>query len=450
MRGASWPNPEHLKILQQGVDVWNEGRVKGTATSPDLSEANFSGAKLSRANFSGANLSRANLNLADLHEVELGGANLRGANLRGANLNQADLREADLDGANLRGANLRAANLNGAHLTRAVLFMADLRGANLSAANLIGADLHQADLFGTNLSGANLSGTNLTRADLRGANLSGANLRNAVLWDAKLGDAILVQANLGDAQLGGATLSGADLSMADLRKANLSKAVLVEADLTGALLTGCNVYGVSAWNMKLSSTTKQQDLVITAPNEPQVTVDDIEVAQFVYLLLHNEKIRDVIDTITSKVVLLLGRFTPERKTVLDALREELRKRSYVPVLFDFDVPDNRDITETVTLLARMARFIIADLTDPSSIPKELEAIVPQLAVPVQPLLEGDRPYAMFKDYWKYDWVLPVLRYESLTSLLGALADKVIAPAETKMNDLAEKRRTFEAELIRPR
>jgi hypothetical protein len=52
--------------------------------------------------------------------------------------------------------------------------------------------------------------------------------------------------------------------------------------------------------------------------EPIITVDNIEVAQFIYLMLHNEKIRDVIDTITSKAVLILGRFTGERKAVLDA------------------------------------------------------------------------------------------------------------------------------------
>jgi hypothetical protein len=98
----------------------------------------------------------------------------------------------------------------------------------------------------------------------------------------------------------------------------------------------------------------------------------------------------------------------------------------------------------------MARFIIADLTDPSSIPKELEAIVPGLAVPVQPLLEGaSRPYAMFKDYWKYDWVLPVYRYEGLGPLLATLAEKVVAPAEAKMKGLAERRRMIEAELTKP-
>ena len=223
----------------------------------------------------------------------------------------------------------------------------------------------------------------------------------------------------------------------------------MRSDFTGADLTGCRVYGISAWALKLER-AKQQNLIITPKDEPDITVDNIEVAQFIYLMLCNQKIRDVIDTITSKAVLILGRFTDDRRKVLDALREELRKRNYLPILFDFSVPATRDITETVSLLARMARFIIADLTDPSSIPKELEAIVPHLAVPVQPLLQGvSRPYAMFKDYWKYDWVLPVYWYEGLEPLLATLREKVIAPAEAKAEALQERRRLIEAELTRP-
>jgi hypothetical protein len=256
-------------------------------------------------------------------------------------------------------------------------------------------------------------------------------------------------ANLRWAHLKWAHLDGANLSGANLEGANLQTSTVVETDLTDADLTGCRIYGISTWDRKLDR-AKQQNLMITPENEPVITVDNIEVAQFVYLLLRNQKIRDVIDTITSKVVLILGRFTDERKAVLDALREELRKRDYLPILFDFAIPATRDITETVSLLARMSRFIIADLTDPSSIPKELEAIVPSLAVPVQPLLEGSsRPYAMFKDYWKYEWVLPVYRYDGLEPLLATLVEKVIAPAEGKIKALAERRRMIEAELTKP-
>jgi hypothetical protein len=180
---------------------------------------------------------------------------------------------------------------------------------------------------------------------------------------------------------------------------------------------------------------EQLNFVITPEDEPVITVDNLEVAQFIYLLLNNAKIRDVIDTIGKKAVLILGRFTPERKAVLDAMRDKLRRRNYLPILFDFEKPASRDLTETISTLAHMARFIIADLTEPSSLPKELEAIVPTLAVPVQPVMEGvARPYAMFPDYWKYSWVLKVYRYESQEGLIAALEDKVIAPAEVKVRE----------------
>jgi hypothetical protein len=174
----------------------------------------------------------------------------------------------------------------------------------------------------------------------------------------------VLQPDLSGAFFTMANLRGAFLFRANLNGASLSGAQLIQADLSDADLTGCHIYGIFAWGLKLSDATKQRDLLITPPYEAGVTTDDIEIAQFLYLLIHNQKIRKVIDTITSKVVLILGRFTPpERKQVLDALRDELRRHNYLPVVFDFDVPENRDISETVSLLARMARFIIADLTD---------------------------------------------------------------------------------------
>ena len=142
--------------------------------------------------------------------------------------------------------------------------------------------------------------------------------------------------------------------------------------------------------MKLSEGTKQQGLIITPAGEPAVTVDDLEVAQFVYLLLHNEKIRHVIDTVGKKGVLLLGRFTEGRIAVLERLRDELRKRGYLPIVFNFDKPETKDFTETVRLLAGLSKFVIADITNPKSAPLELQATVPEIMVPFQPIIEAGR------------------------------------------------------------
>src|SRR6266700_1681001 len=145
----------------------------------------------------------------------------------------------------------------------------DLRRVDLNGANLWGANLRRADLIGANLKQANLSG----------ANLSGANLR----W-ADLRKVSLYKADLRWADLEGVDLSEACLSKAKLRKARLRKAQLIQTDFTNADLTGCHIYGVSAWNVQLEGAI-QKDLVITDYDEPEITVDNLKVAQFIYLLL---------------------------------------------------------------------------------------------------------------------------------------------------------------------
>jgi len=398
-------NKEHLHLLNQGVEVWNEWREQNLEIQPYLCKANLIGADLSKAN---------------LHKANLSGANLSGANLIGADFSRADLGET---------------NLHKADLSKANLSLADINWANLSKVNLMGANLDRAYLHLSDLSMADLSGANMRKANLVGANLSGANLNEVYLYAANLVGADLRATNIRKANLSRADLSRADLSGADLFETDLMYATLVQTNFGGANLRGNRIYGISVWNLDLKGTT-QTDLIITHPDEPTITVDNLEVAQFIYLLLNNEKIREVIDTISRKVVLIIGRFG-EHKAVLDAIRNELRNHDYLPVLFDFEKPTNRDLTETVSTLAHLARFIIADITEPRSIPQELQAIVPHLAVPVQPLiLEGSTgEYGMFQDLSKYQWVLPIYQYNDLNYLLDSLGEKVIAPAEAKAQEL---------------
>ncbi len=456
---------ELVKLLQQGTQAWEEWRAEHLDEHPNLTNADLHGLDLRRmclplARLQGANLRGANLSEAEIQHANLWGADLREAQLVGtqfdgsafveSNLNGANLTRANLPGTTFQGAQLVRSILSGAYVEQAEFLGADLSHADLSAvmgkqagfqailrgavfrnadllqANFSGADLESADLASATLRGATFSETNLRAADLSKAILTGSLLWNADLTDATLSDTDLTAANLGRAHLAGANLRGATLHGANF----------VQADLTHAILTGSKVYGVSVWDADLSN-TQQTGLVITPGDHTAITVDNLEVAQFVYLLLSSDRLRGVIDTITSKVVLVLGRFTKERKQVLDALRETLRERNYSPIIFDFDKPRHETTLETVILLARMACFVIADLSDAKSILQELQAIVPTSpSLPVAPLLLADqREPGMFDFFRAFPWVLPTFYYTDLSHLLMSLDEEVILRVVDKAAEL---------------
>jgi uncharacterized protein YjbI with pentapeptide repeats len=381
-------------------------------------------------------------------EVDLSGANLSETDLSGAILNYAWLKDADC----------RNAKLDGARLTDAYLQGADLSGATFLEANLIRADLRQAKLIGARFAdisfvwpkSANLSDVRLEQADLSGADLSGANLfranlRQARLTNAHLADALLIGANLEGANLSGAILTRSrvgksNLSMANLKGAVLIEATFVETKLIGADLSGAQTYGISVWDIETNEDTKQDGLIITKSG-PVVTVDNLEIAQFIYLLLNRQKLRNAINTITSKAVLILGRFAPERKAVLDAMADELRKHNLVPIIFDFERSTNRDFTETIKVLAGISLFVIADITKPKSSPLELQATVPDYQIPFVPIIQdGEEPFSMFRDLWrKYEWVLQPVKYKSLTILLQVFKQAILDRAWEKHKELERKK-----------
>ncbi len=112
-------NPEHLKILKQGVEVWNRWRRKHWKVRPDLSDADLEGAELGSFDFRGVNLVRADLRGADLSGALFWDASLRGANFRGANLVRADLRSAGFHASDLREAIVGFTSIDAVDLSEA-------------------------------------------------------------------------------------------------------------------------------------------------------------------------------------------------------------------------------------------------------------------------------------------------------------------------------------------
>jgi uncharacterized protein YjbI with pentapeptide repeats len=303
--------------------------------------------------------------------------------------------------------------------------------------NLSGSDLYGVDLGGANLNGANLERAFLEKANLVKADLIGANLSQANLIDARLFEANLTGANLSRANLFGADLMGANLSAADMTGATLANAILANARIDKAKVSGSWVYAANVWDLE-GEFEEQRDLIITHRGQPTITVDNIKVAQFIYLILNNEEIRDAINALTSKTVLILGRFAPpERKAILDALKNGLREYNLLPIVFDFDRPTDKDFTETIKTLAGLSYFVIADITNPKSSPLELEETLPDYQIPFVPIIQkGERPFSMMVDLQKkYNWVLNTVSYRSAETLIKVLKPEIIDPAIQKHNKL---------------
>jgi len=86
--------------------------------------------------------------------------------------------------------------------------------------------------------------------------------------------------------------------------------------------------------------------------------------------------------------------------------------------------------ETVSTLAHLSHFVIADLTDAKSVLQELQAIVPHNpSVPVQPLLLASQEEPGMFDFTRsFPWVLETYRYHSPDEVLASL-EQIITRAD---------------------
>lgn len=296
---------------------------------------------------------------------------------------------------------------------------------NFNGCNFSNVDLHGVTLRNGYYTICCFDGYKINFSDLVDAYFTSCTFKKVEMRVTEIGSATFNNCIFEDSDLSYFSAEDTSFTGSEFINTRLENVSFVSNDFSETKLIGCSVYGISSWDLKLGNSI-QKDLIITKEGQPRITVDNMELAQFLYLIINNSRLRNVIDTITSKVVLILGNFSPKRKIVLDEIREKLRQNDFIPVMFDFEKPTSRNLTETVFTLANISRFVIADLSSPRSIGHELSAIIPKLqSVNFYPtIIKGEREYGMFEEFMKLPWVKKIKEYED--NRVDDLLEEIIA------------------------
>lgn len=359
--------------------------------------------------------------------------------LHGANFEEATLHRTKFNGVGLnltlwRQTSLLDCTFRSCNFWRAVFSPRIARGTvfdeckfdkvrmseNMDATAFVRCSLREGRLQKVSFSNSRFHDCSLRDADLTGSDLKGVrfercDLRNAILRQAQL--------------------QGATFANCDLRGATFS-----DADITGLNIGQCKIYGISLWGATGEVASAQSLSLARDEGFDAIEIDGLHIANFVSSLLEGNGARDLVDGLSSSMVLVLGRFARPHKEVLDGIRVRLRELGYSAVVFDSSPPANRDASETISILARLSRFVIADLTEPRSAPYELGQFIADCRTPVQVVSRGEGPFSMFSDLEKYPWVMPGKCFpegEALLSEVPALA----AGLEDRRSALEDQERT---------
>ena len=141
--------------------------------------------------------------------------------------------------------------------------------------------------------------------------------------------------------------------------------------------------------------------------------------------------RELVGRGALRAVLVLGLFPDWRQQHLEAIRDELRRRHYAPIVVDLDNPVGPTLNEAMANLVHVARFAIVDLGESREFAPELSLLAPSFAgAPLQVIapdgyeleeivgLTGHEPY----------------RYRDTDDLVESFEQRVVRPLEARVPD----------------
>lgn len=246
---------------------------------------------------------------------------------------------------------------------------------------------------------------------------SRVNFINCEFTNVKFNKTILTDSNF----------DGAVFINCSLNRVNLTNSIFTVKQISQTV-----IYGISAWDIVTSEDSIQNELVIEKTYDLYsdiiqsgripMMVDNIELAQFIYYLSNHKKIRDTLNILNNKGVLILGRFADGGLERLHKVREWFAARNYIPMIFDFEHLESMDRTETIVTMGGLSKIVLADVSG-SSVPHELHAILINFLKPVIAFHE-DKPYSMMDDLVRKNRFFQALAYEDMSGLIEQLPEKV--------------------------
>ncbi|MBW1298118.1 pentapeptide repeat-containing protein [Aquimarina litoralis] len=226
----------------------------------------------------------------------------------------------------------------------------------------------------------------------------------------------------------------------------------VKTTFSACNLSNSKFYGTNVWDITIDNTTKQNNLIIHDTRgllTNRIIVCDIEVAHIINLLCSNDKFSNLTSESQSKFILILGRFGVNKEN-LEKLKDKIiQDTNYSPIVFDWNNDkSNLDFIETIVFLSGFAKFIVADISNPKSVPAELQAILSNIMLPVFPIMhESDSEYAVFTSIKKYQWVYNLIVYDNFEKIIDKFEKAILYPAEKMCKDITEAKRTFDSKKI---
>ena len=359
----------------------------------DVSAVTFLRCNFSYSTISDSILDGATFSHCPMDSVTIEHTSADDVGFESSDLQRARLRDVDVNGCRFRGGSLRNADLWLARFRNG-----EFRQTEMGWLTASGGSFDSVQFFDTELDGARF-----LSVGFRGASFENVQLPHSVWSDIKLEDS-------------------------RWRNVDLRHASFFRVNCDGASFENCNVFGLGV--CELAGQLRRESRLLCGEGPDPLLLNDLRFAPFLHELAYEDAFGRVVEALTAKFVLILGRFTDDRKPILDRLRRALRHFGYVPHLVDYDC--KQSWLHVVKTAAMCSRFVIADLTEPRSVPAEVVEILRlRETLIVAPIVQAgyDEP-PIFGELRATGQLLTKYEYRDADVLIRHLATAVIEPCET--------------------